>query len=631
MRNFLQKKWTTVLALALSLVFLALIVVSSAVIHYGRSDGWYYLDTESFVDTKGCQEYAENCLSFVGQYIQWTQNAWADYLSSYGGAAFSYVVTDNAGRTTVDMRTPNSVLVPITPYFISDVATGIESYTVQGYVNLPVEPYQGCYGEYWLFTNLFPLRYALVVILVLAVLGAALCLVGACLGRVWRTKTGVLLRRGSLLPVDAVLIVTVVLTALFCSRLDTWIYRILYAYVGSVYTNGSYYQQLLGYLIQGCRVGTWCVTLGGVVYYSLGQLASHQLAQRLLMQRLNTLSVVTIAVIGHFVLLARTMYWVYYEIPWGYDMSWGTYSRPILLVYDLVFSILLLYYFLGERRILAAAERLADGDLEHKVELSRLHLTWRQLGHALNCIGDGMAQAVEKQLHSERMKTELITNVSHDLKTPLTSLISYVDLLKTPGLDEQTRNQYLEVLDRQSQKLKKLTCDVVEASKAASGVMQVELEQLDAGELLEQSVGEHSVRLRAAGIEPIVHTPPEQILLIADGALLGRVLENLLTNVTKYAQPGTRAYFDLEQRAGQVVITAKNISSAPLNISSTELMERFVRGDSSRHSEGSGLGLSIAQSLTELMGGTLDIILDGDLFKAVITFPQTEELIAADI
>jgi signal transduction histidine kinase len=154
--------------------------------------------------------------------------------------------------------------------------------------------------------------------------------------------------------------------------------------------------------------------------------------------------------------------------------------------------------------------------------------------------------------------------------------------------------------------------------------MQVNLEKLDAGELLEQSVGEHSARLRAAGIEPVVHIPAGETPLIADGTLLGRVLENLLTNITKYAQPGTRAYFDLAQTEEQVVFTAKNVSSEPLNTTPDELMERFVRGDSSRHSEGSGLGLSIARSLTELMGGTMNIVLDGDLFKAVVAFPRPE-------
>jgi signal transduction histidine kinase len=192
-------------------------------------------------------------------------------------------------------------------------------------------------------------------------------------------------------------------------------------------------------------------------------------------------------------------------------------------------------------------------------------------------------------------------------------MINYVALLKKPDLDEATRAQYLDVVDRQSQKLKKLTEDVVEASKAASGVMQVNLEPLDAGEILEQAVGEHSQRLRQAGIEPVVTVPKKTVTLVADGTLLGRVLENLLTNIAKYAQPGTRAYFDLAQGEQGVVFTVKNVSSAPLNISADELMERFVRGDDSRHSEGSGLGLSIAQSLTKLMGGTLTLVLDGDL------------------
>jgi signal transduction histidine kinase len=297
------------------------------------------------------------------------------------------------------------------------------------------------------------------------------------------------------------------------------------------------------------------------------------------------------------------------------------YIKKGVIAWDLVFVALLLILLSQERHIRQAAQEIIQGNMDYKLDTRRLNITWQRLGDSLNRIGDGMEQAVENQMRSERMKTELITNVSHDLKTPLTSMINYVALLKKPDLDEATRAQYLDVVDRQSQKLKKLTEDVVEASKAASGVMQVKLEPLDAGEILEQAVGEHSQRLRQAGIDPVVTVPKKTVSLVADGTLLGRVLENLLTNIAKYAQPGTRAYFDLAQGEEGVVFTVKNVSSAPLNISADELMERFVRGDDSRHSEGSGLGLSIAQSLTKLMGGTLTLVLDGDLFKAEIFFP----------
>ena len=233
-------------------------------------------------------------------------------------------------------------------------------------------------------------------------------------------------------------------------------------------------------------------------------------------------------------------------------------------------------------------------------------------------------------MKSERMKTELITNVSHDLKTPLTSLINYIAFLKQPGLDEQTRAEYLDVLEKQSTKLKKLTEDVLEASKAVSGAVDVHLEPIDAVELLEQLVGEHADRMAAAGIEPVLNKSCESTLILADSTLLGRVLENLIVNITKYAQRDTRAYFDLTETQDAVYITMKNTSREPLNIPAEELLERFVRGDSSRHSEGSGLGLSIANSFTELMGGKLQLTLDGDLFKAELTFPRAASDAAED-
>jgi signal transduction histidine kinase len=231
-----------------------------------------------------------------------------------------------------------------------------------------------------------------------------------------------------------------------------------------------------------------------------------------------------------------------------------------------------------------------------------------------------MTKAVNERMKSERFKTELITNVSHDLKTPLTSIVSYVDLLKQEDIDSEKAREYIDVLDRQSQRLKKLTTDLVDASKASSGVLTVNLEQVDLGELLRQSAGEYAERFALGRLEPVLTIPETDTVVTADGRLLWRVLDNLLTNVVKYALPGTRVYMDLTAREGQTVVSVKNISREALNIPAEELMERFVRGDASRSSDGSGLGLSIARSLMELMGGELRLTLDGDLFKAELIF-----------
>ena len=269
-----------------------------------------------------------------------------------------------------------------------------------------------------------------------------------------------------------------------------------------------------------------------------------------------------------------------------------------------------------------AAQKLAAGDLNYTVDTEKMYPVLKEHGDNLNAVSIGMNRAVNERMKSERFKTELITNVSHDLKTPLTSIVSYVDLLKKEPIESESAQEYIDVLDRQSQKLKKLTADLVDASKASSGALPVHSEKLDLGELLRQSAGEYTEKFAAAGIAPVLLVPEGETYVTADGRLLWRVLDNLLGNAVKYAQSGTRLYLELVQDETETVLTLKNISREPLNIPAEELMERFVRGDGSRHTDGSGLGLSIAKSLMELMGGKLALTLDGDLFKAALVFSR---------
>ena len=228
--------------------------------------------------------------------------------------------------------------------------------------------------------------------------------------------------------------------------------------------------------------------------------------------------------------------------------------------------------------------------------------------------------AAQKQLKSERMKTELITNVSHDIKTPLTSIINYVDLLQKPHTEAE-QEQYLEVLSRQSLRLKKLIDDLMEMSKASTGNMTVDIAKLDAVESVNQALGEFADKLDKVQLIPVFRHTEESIPMMADGRLVWRVMSNLLSNAVKYAMPGTRLYIDLMRLEGKVVISIKNISRDELNIDADELMERFVRGDDSRNTEGSGLGLNIAKSLMELQKGQLQLLVDGDLFKVTLIFP----------
>ncbi len=270
--------------------------------------------------------------------------------------------------------------------------------------------------------------------------------------------------------------------------------------------------------------------------------------------------------------------------------------------------------------VFSEGKHIAQGDLNYKLNPEKVSWLFREHARTLNNIGVGMSRAVEERLKSERMKTELITNVSHDIKTPLTSIVNYVDLLKKEQMPNKAAEEYLAVLERQSQRLKKLIEDLVEASKASTGNLHVELQLTDIAQLCRQIAGEYLDRLGERGLELIVNLPKEAYIY-ADGRYLFRVLDNLLGNICKYSQKNTRVYFDVAFSGENIQVSLKNISRDRLNISADELQERFVRGDSARSTEGSGLGLSIARSLTELQNGIFSIEIDGDLFKVLLSFP----------
>ncbi len=275
-------------------------------------------------------------------------------------------------------------------------------------------------------------------------------------------------------------------------------------------------------------------------------------------------------------------------------------------------------YITKQDEIKEALEKIYQGNNKVYLNESELEGGLKEMAVYINDIAGGFSNAIEESLKSERLKTELITNVSHDIKTPLTSIINYVDLLKKEDLQDEKVKEYIEILDKKSQRLKKLTEDLVEASKVSSGNVQLNLEEINLKELINQSIGEFKDRLEEKKLTIETNMTTEEIKIKADNRYLYRIIENLFSNITKYALENSRVYIDMKKERNKIEISIKNISKEKLNISSDELMQRFVRGDKSRYTEGSGLGLSIAKSLTELQGGEFDIYIDGDLFKVIM-------------
>ncbi|MBQ5354720.1 MAG: hypothetical protein IIU08_02485 [Clostridia bacterium] len=306
------------------------------------------------------------------------------------------------------------------------------------------------------------------------------------------------------------------------------------------------------------------------------------------------------------------------------------YSEGPFVVHVLMWLVLvplILWFALSMRKLEKGGEALAAGNLTKRVSTAYMPPSLKKHGENLNAAAEGLNRAVEERMKSERMKTELITNVSHDLKTPLTSVVNYAGLIAGEETDNPKIAEYCEVLLRQSERLKRLIDDLVEASKAQTGTLEVELAPTDISVFLEQAAGEYGTRLAEASLPLVLSIPDHPVTIRADGRRLWRVFDNLMNNIVKYAQPGTRVYLTLEEVNSFAVVTFKNVSREPLNLTPDELMERFVRGDASRNSatDGNGLGLSIAKSLTELQGGALTLSIDGDLFKAVLHFPKVPD------
>lgn len=298
----------------------------------------------------------------------------------------------------------------------------------------------------------------------------------------------------------------------------------------------------------------------------------------------------------------------------------GGFGFLLAVLFNIFVGVLLTRDALSRQKIMDGLQRIADGELEHKIDVAEINSLNLDMADAVNKVGGGLEAAVDKSIRNERMKSDLITNVSHDIKTPLTSIINYVDLLKREDIPNEKAKGYIDILDQKSQRLKQLTEDLVEASKISSGNVTLELNRMDFNEILQQAVGEFEERFKSRSLHVVVNRPETPVVIEADGRRIWRIIENLFQNVIKYAMPGTRVYVELTENKRDMTLAVKNISENPLNITADELTERFIRGDVSRSTEGSGLGLSIAKSLTALQKGDFEIYLDGDLFKVTVTF-----------
>lgn len=275
----------------------------------------------------------------------------------------------------------------------------------------------------------------------------------------------------------------------------------------------------------------------------------------------------------------------------------------------------------ARQQILDGVRKISDEDFTYKIPTENLNRVNVEIADNINRIGDNLEKAVQESVRNERRKTDLIANVSHDLKTPLTSIISYIGLLKREKIINPKIEEYVDVLDKKTQRLKILMEDLVEVSRINSGNFHIQPERMDFREFQQQVQGEFFEQLQNCGLETVNSIPEEKVYIWADGRALWRVMENLYGNIIKYALPGSRVYADMRADEKQVVFSLKNISLQPLNIDAEELTERFTQGDESRSTEGSGLGLSIAKNLVELMDGRFEIYLDGDLFKTTLIFP----------
>ena len=606
MKRFLDKTWTKVAAFILFFVFLGLSIAGGVGIYFLAANDVYLAGSEASRQILYDGQASDVMTTVIdGLYNCSDKEALRDWLLERCPPENGYGITVTNTATGEEFSTalPKDAKIIYTAHrgtYFSGVELNV---TIQLQEGFTPRTY-----EYGLMLWFIDMADALIPLTVLFVVLALFCFFWqmAAAGH-WQGYEGLHLTWFDQIPLDLMAAVFMLPIGFFA---DYYNYASAIAVVlWGVAVLNCVFLFLITFVTR-CKAGT--VLKNNVIWYAI----------RLLWRILKAIG----RWIGHLVrsipLIWRTALVILaafiFALAIGSNMS--VLSLPMLLLY-LLLAVFALYIAIGFAALQRGSKALAEGDYSKPVDTRFLRGDLKRCGENLNKVQQGVQRAVDERLRSERMKTELITNVSHDIKTPLTSIVNYVDLLKKEEIDNPKAQEYLEVLDRQSKRLKKLTEDLVEASKASSGVIPVDLQPTNVNVLLSQLEGEYEERLQKANLTMIIHAAAEDPVVLADGKLLSRVMDNLMNNIGKYAMPGTRVYAAAAADEKESTISIKNVSRNELNVSADELMERFVRGDSSRHTEGSGLGLSIAKSLVELQGGRFELSIDGDLFRADISLP----------
>lgn len=606
MKRFLDKTWTKVVAYFLFFIFTALAVANTAGVVYFFSHE-IYLQGEAAAREALYYSQADNVADAVQVWLLNSESeeefikAVRDRCPAENG--YGITVTQPDGKNTTVTALPEDAKIVYTYDRWLDIDGKELVITVSLQEGFLPRTYEYRFGLW-----LLDMKNALIPLTVLFVVLTLFCFFWqmAAAGH-WQGFEGIHLTWFDKIPLDLMAVVFMLPIGFFVGYFN-YASSIAVALWGAAVLNCVFL--FLITFVTRCKAGT--VLKNNVIWY----------ATRLLWRILKAIG----RWIGHLVrsipVIWRTALVILaafiFALAIGSNMS--VLSLPMLLLY-LLLAVFALYIAIGFATLQRGSKALAEGDYSKPVDTRFLRGDLKRCGENLNKVQQGVQRAVDERLRSERMKTELITNVSHDIKTPLTSIVNYVDLLKKEEINNPKAQEYLEVLDRQSKRLKKLTEDLVEASKASSGVIPVDCQPTNVNVLLSQLEGEYEERLQKAELTMIVHPAAGDPVVLADGKLLSRVMDNLMNNIGKYAMPGTRVYAAAAADEKESTISIKNVSRNELNVSADELMERFVRGDSSRHTEGSGLGLSIAKSLVELQGGRFELSIDGDLFRADISLP----------